>query len=181
MRFAVGGGQQRPARNPEPVLQDTAGVPQKKSHVHRHLVIAAAAGVQPGRGGHPLRQRLLDVHVHILQPGAPAEPARPDFAPDPVQPRADRVAVLAGDQPDVREHGRMRPAALKIKDGEAPVARYRLAEFHHEPGGFPGETPAPSGMNFRGHTRARSSPACGAGQLERSPRGSGRRGGAPPG
>jgi hypothetical protein len=49
--------------------------------------------VQLGGSGHALGQRLLDVHVHILQLGFPGELSRLDFAQDLVEPRVDCVPL----------------------------------------------------------------------------------------
>ena len=95
LAVGLGRGEQRPAGAAELRLQDGAGLLEEQPHVHRHLVVAAARGVQLGRGRHPLRERLLDVHVHVLEPGVPRELAGLDLARDVVQPRADGVALLA--------------------------------------------------------------------------------------
>ena len=163
----LGHGQQRAPGSAELCLQDRARLLEEEPHVGGHLVVAAAGGVKSGGGGHTLRQRLLDVHVHVLQPGTPAEPPRFNFAQDFIQPRTDGVAVFFGDEADVREHGGVGLAALNVKNGEAPVERHRLAELQHECGRLPGETSTPHDLSFRGHKRARSSSGCGRGQFER--------------
>ena len=119
----LGHGQQRAPGFVELRLQDRARLLEEEPHVGGHLVVAAAGGVKPGGGGHTLRQRLLDVHVHVLQPGIPAEPARFDLAQDFIQPRADGVAVFFGDEAGVREHGRVGLAAGDVKRREAAVER----------------------------------------------------------
>ena len=69
----LGQRQQRALRAEDFFRQNAAGVLEKQPHVRRDLVVPAARRVQLGGGRHALRQRLLDVHVHILELGVPLE------------------------------------------------------------------------------------------------------------
>jgi hypothetical protein len=100
---------------------------------------------------------LLDVHVHVLERGVPLESAGRDLALQLVEPRLDRVALGRRNQPDMGQHGGMRPASLNIEHGQSPVERHGFAELQHKRGGLRRETPAPGGLRILGHRRDPSS------------------------
>jgi len=138
--------EQRPLGAAQPRGEVGAGVLEPQPHVGRDLVVAAPGRVQLGRRRHALGQRLLDVHVHVLELHVPGELAGRDLGEDGVEPGVDGGAFLRGDQPDVREHGRVRLAPGDVERREAMVKRHGLAEFQHEFGGTRGEASAPGGL-----------------------------------
>ena len=127
-------GKRGPAGVAQLGLQDCTGVLQEQPHVGRNLVVAASRSVQFGRGRHAPGECVLEVHVHILQPRVPPEPAGFDLAREVVQPGTNGIAFLAGAQPDVGKHRRVRLAPLDIERREAPIKGYRLTEFQHQSG-----------------------------------------------
>jgi hypothetical protein len=127
-------------------LQHAAGVLEPQAHVGRDLVVAAPGRVQLGGGGHALRQRLLDVHVHVLELHVPREAAALDLGEDGIEPGMDLVALARRDEPGVRQHGRVGLAAGDVKGREPMVKRHGLAELQHQLGGTRGEAPAPGNM-----------------------------------
>jgi hypothetical protein len=124
---------------------------EKQPHVRRNLIIPAARRVQLRGGWHTFRERLLDVHVHILELHLPFEFARFDFTQDGVETRVNGVTLLRRDEPRVREHGRMRLAAGNVEGREAAVERHGLTELQHQLGGTGGEPPAPRCVGRLGH------------------------------
>ena len=148
---AAGHAQQGALPTPDFLGEHRAGVLEKQPHVGRDLVVAAARGVQPGGGRHPPGERLLDVHVHILQLRVPDEPAGIDGGEDVVEPGMDSRVFPRGEQADAREHGRVRLAARDVKRGEPVVERDGFAELQHQLGGAGGEPPAPGDVGLLGH------------------------------
>ena len=169
--FAVGlrRRENRPAGFADSRQQVRTGLPKKQTHIQRHLVVAAAGRVELGCRRHPLRERLLDVHVDVLEPGIPRELPCLDFPLQFVQTRSNCVPFRRRDQPDVRQHRRMRLAPLDVKPGEPPVKRDGLAELQHQRGGLSGKTSAPGGLNFLRHRCGPSSAGPRPGQLESAP------------
>lgn len=103
--------------------------------------------MQLGGSGDALGERLLDVHVHIFELGVPRELAGMHFGQNGVEAGMDGVALLRGDEPDVREHGRVGFAAGDIEGRKAAVKRDGLAKLQHQLGGARCEASAP------GHVR----------------------------
>ena len=128
-----------------------AGEFEPEPHVGRDLVVPAPRGVELGGGGHALRQRLLDIHVHVLELRLPREFTRLDFGEDCVEPGVDGVALVWRDQPDVREHGRVGLAASDVERCEAAIERDGLAELQHQLGWARSEAAAPRRLGRLGH------------------------------
>ena len=131
--------------------QDGAGVLEEQPHVGRHLVVAAAGRVELRRRRHPPGERVLDVHVDVLEPRVPAK--RPasisrQIASSPAWIALHSLGVI---RPDVRQHRRMGLAAGDVERRQPAVKRGRLAESQHQLGGSRLEAPAPGGLGFLGH------------------------------
>jgi len=144
--FALGQGQQG-ALGFEDLFGDRrAGVFEKEPHIRRHLVVSGAGGVELGRGGHALRERLLDVHVHVFELRVPSELAFAHLVQDRVEAGMDGVALLGRDEADVREHGRVGLAALDVERCQPMIERHGLAKTQHELGGTGRESTAPGDL-----------------------------------
>ena len=94
-------------------LQGRDLVAQIEAQVHRHLVVAAARGVQPlARVADPRGELGLDEHVDVLGLGVERQLSALDVMKDPLEPLNDRLAVLLCNHPALGEHGRVgdRPA-----------------------------------------------------------------------
>ncbi|OQB90754.1 MAG: hypothetical protein BWX86_02177 [Verrucomicrobia bacterium ADurb.Bin122] len=99
-----------------------------------------------GRGGHALRERLLDVHVHVFELRVPSELAFAHLVQDRVEAGMDGVALLGRDEADVREHGRVGLAALDVERCQPMIERHGLAKTQHELGGTGRESTAPGDL-----------------------------------
>ncbi len=133
-----------------------------------HLVVPAPGRVQFRRRRHPLRQRLLDVHVDIFELRVPDEfpgldlpikniEPRPGSRPLPPQKSARRVPASP----------RAPCCPLNVKRGQPAVERHGFAEPQHQRGGLRGKTSAPGGLSFLGHRLNQSSAGRRPGQFER--------------
>jgi len=96
-------------------LEMLAGGTQVQPDIQRHLVVAAAAGVQPltriaDAGG----QRLLDESMHILGVGVDLQCAAVQILQNRVQTFVNIVHILLGDDTLSAQHGRVDKAALNI-------------------------------------------------------------------
>ena len=148
-------GEERTLGGTQFLADRRAGVLEEQPHVRRDLVVATPGGVELGRGRYALRQGLLDVHVHILEPGVPREFARHDVGQHSVEAGVNRIAFRRGDEAHVREHGRVRLASGDVKGREAAVKRDGLAELQHQLRGAGGEPAAPGRMGRLGHSGKR--------------------------
>ena len=96
-------------------LDMLAGFPQIQADVQCHLVVAAAAGVQPLTGiTHAGSQGLLYKGVYILGVGVNFQCAAVQILQNRVQPLVNIVHILLGDNPLTAQHGRVYQAALDI-------------------------------------------------------------------
>ena len=136
--------------------ENGAGVFEPQAHIGRDLVVATARGVEFGGGRHALREGLLDVHVHVFELGVPLKRAGVHLGQDGVEAGVNSVALLRGDEPDVREHRRMGLAARDIEGRKAAVKRDGLAKLEHQLGGARREASAPSHVRvLLGHSSTR--------------------------
>ena len=104
---------------------------EPEPHVRRDLVVATARSVELRGGGHALGERLLDVHVDVLEFRVPRKFSRGDGREDRIEAAVDRIAFLPRDEADVREHGGVGLAAGDVERREAAVERDGLAELQH--------------------------------------------------
>ena len=96
-------------------LDMLAGGTQVQPDIQRHLVVAAAAGVQPlARIADAGGQRLLDEGMHILGVGGDLQCAAVQILQNRVQTFVDIVHILLGDDTLSAQHGRVDEAALNI-------------------------------------------------------------------
>ena len=96
-------------------LQGVAVVPQGQADIQRHLIVAAAAGVQAlaciaDAGG----QGLLHKGMHILGVGVDLQRTACQIVGNGGQPTEDILAVLFGDDALLGQHGGVDPAAAHI-------------------------------------------------------------------
>ncbi len=125
------------------------GIAHPEAEIGRHLVVAAARGVQPLAGlADTLGQPRLDVHVNVLERLLEGELAALDLRRDAFQPGADGSFVLGGDQADMREHGGMRERTANILAPELAVEADRGIYLLHDHRRPRGEAPAP--LDVRG-------------------------------
>ena len=96
-------------------LDMPAGFPQIQADVQCHLVVAAAAGVQPLTCiTHAGSQGLLYKGVYILGVGVNFQCTAVQILQNRVQPLVNIVHILLGDNPLTAQHGRVYQAALDI-------------------------------------------------------------------
>ncbi len=101
-------GQRAHQRGHLPV-QPVQRVADPEAKISRHLVVAAAGGVQTLAGfADALGQPRLDVHVDVFEAGVEGEPPGLDFRPDRREAFADRGLIGRCDDAGTRQHGRMR-------------------------------------------------------------------------
>ena len=96
-------------------LQGVAVIPQGQADIQRHLIVAAAAGVQAlaciaDAGG----QGLLHEGMHILGVGVDLQRTACQIVGNGGQPAEDVLAVLFGDDALLGQHGGVDPAAAHI-------------------------------------------------------------------
>ena len=123
--------------------QGGGGAPQIEADVQRHLVVAAAPGVEPfarvaDAGGQLPFNKGMDV-LRILVDG---QRAGSEIGGDARQPVLDRLPVLGGKDPLFGQHGGVRHAARDVllrhagikRDGGIKIVGF-LIEFLLEPSG----------------------------------------------
>jgi hypothetical protein len=138
-------------------------VAQPQAHVGRHLVVAAAPGVQAlARQADELGETRLDVQVHVLQRQLPFEGAGFDLGRDGGHAAADLGPVLGADQALCLEHLGVRQAALDVGTPQAlveadagGVALHQLAHRFGKQGG-PGLGLVGQGVGGRRHRQGRA-------------------------
>ena len=96
-------------------LQGVAVIPQGQADIQRHLIVAAAAGVQAlaciaDAGG----QGLLHEGMHILGVGVDLQRTACQIVGNGGQPAEDILAVLFGDDALLGQHSGVDPAAAHI-------------------------------------------------------------------
>jgi hypothetical protein len=96
-------------------------VPDPEAHGGGDLVVAAAAGVEFRSGGIATRQLRLDVHVDVLEIGAPLEFARVDERENLVEPLEDVAQFGRLEHADAGEHFRVGLAARDVVPREFAV------------------------------------------------------------
>ena len=75
-----------------------------EAHVGGDLVITRAGRVQLGGCRNALRERALDVHVHVLEVAAPLELAGRDLLGDGVEAAQNSVTLFLGQDARLGEH-----------------------------------------------------------------------------
>ncbi len=116
---------------------------EPEPHGGGDLVVAAAAGVELGAGGTARGQLRLDVHVDVLEVGAPLELAAIDLRADFLQPVDDDLQFARLEHPDLRQHLRVRDAAGDVVPVKLPVERDRFGVIAQAFGRAGGEASAP--------------------------------------
>ena len=113
---------------------------QVQAHVRDHLVVAAAAGVQPGAGvADELGQPALDGHVHVLVGVGRDEGAGLDLAADGGEAGLDGLELGRAQDAGAPQRPRVRDGALDVLGPEAPVERQRAVQRHERGRALAGE------------------------------------------
>ena len=111
-----------------------AGIAHPQAEIGRHLIVAAARGVQPPGGrADQLRQPRFGDHVDVLKVQVHGHAIGFIFRRDPVQPLGNRLRILAIDDALLGEHRDMRlgpgdillPQTLVERDGGIYLAHDR--------------------------------------------------------
>uniref|UniRef100_A0A0N4ZJJ8 Transcriptional regulator n=1 Tax=Parastrongyloides trichosuri TaxID=131310 RepID=A0A0N4ZJJ8_PARTI len=117
-----------------------AGVAHPQAEVRRHLIIAAARGVQaPRRLADQLGQAGLDVHVDVFIGVAEGEGPVPDLALDDVQPAQDGLGVRRRDDPLFLQHATMGPRTGQVLRPQAFIDADGDVDGLHDVGGLGAE------------------------------------------
>ena len=104
----------------DPVDRPTAVEPQ----VGRHLIVAAAGGVQLAAGiAQPVGQSRLNMQVNVFLGGGEGELPRGDFLANLLQGFADGIGLGSGEQAAVGQHPRVGDRAVDVIVGQATVKR----------------------------------------------------------
>ncbi len=129
------------------LLRPVMGLANPEAHVDGDLVVAAAGGVQAGRGfARDLPQAALDIHMNIFQGLGVGHRAGLDLPQDPLEARVNRIPVGGVDDPLPGQHGRVRQGALDVLGGQAPVEVDGCVDRFHEGAGGGREPAAPHGV-----------------------------------
>ena len=119
-------------------LQRAAVIPEGQADIQGHLIVPAAAGMQPLAGvADPGGQGLLDEGVDVLGVGVDLQLAGGQIVGDGRQPVEDVLTVLLGDDALLGEHGSMDAAAPHIlcdhplvkTDGRVEIVDTRIDRF----------------------------------------------------
>ena len=102
-----------------------------QAHIGGDLVIARTGRMQLGGSWDALRERALDVHVHVLEVAAPLEFAGRDLLGDGVEAAQNGVTLALGQDTGLGQHRGMGLRAADILGPETMVERDRLAETQH--------------------------------------------------
>jgi hypothetical protein len=136
-------GHQRPELRVDRI--DRVAHPQ--AEIGRHLVVAAARGVQTlARLADTLGQAGLDVHVDVLEGGLEHETSGLDVGGDRLQPVADRRMVGSGQDAHRLQHVRMRQRTAYVLAPQRAVEADRDVDLLHDRRWTAGETTAPGGV-----------------------------------
>ena len=132
-RMGLGLAQQGPLQGLQ--LRDgaVAGVAHPQAEIGRHLVVAAARGMQPARRlADQLGQPRLDIHVNVLMRFAEGEASVADLGLDRVQPAQNGLGVLGPQNPGRRQHATMGARPRQILRPQALVhADRHIDGLHH--------------------------------------------------
>jgi hypothetical protein len=119
-------------------------VAHPEAEIGRHLVVAAARGVQPAPGLADARdQPGLDIGVDVLERGIEGERPLGDRLGDLGESGADRRLVLGGDDSHRGEHAGMGEAAFDILPPEPLIEPDRGIDRLHHGCGTGGKSSAP--------------------------------------
>ena len=134
---------------------------QVQAHVGDHLVVAAAAGVQPGAGvADELRQPALDRHVHVLVGVGRDEGAGLDLAADGGEAVLDGLELVRAEDAGAAQRPGVRHRALDVLGPKAPVERQRAVQRHESRRALAGEAARAGDGHARPRRRAgRSRPS----------------------
>jgi hypothetical protein len=144
-RRVLGGAvDQRPHRVGDLRIQPVDRVAHPEAHIRRHLVVAAARGVQALAGlPDALGQARLHVHVDVLERLVEIEGPGLDLTLDRLQPLPDRRLLVGGKDPHMAQHGGVGEAAVYVLAPHLAVEADRGVDRAHGGRRALGEAPAP--------------------------------------
>jgi hypothetical protein len=138
------GSDKRPLQRFQPGVSLVDRVPHPQLEVGRHLIVAAARGVQAtGPFADQLGEAALGGHVDVLEVPVLRHPVPLVFGGDPVEPLRDRHRVLARNDAAGAEHRDMSLARRYVLAPECLVEGDRGVNLAHDRSGPFGEAPAP--------------------------------------
>ena len=101
VRVLIAALDERPLQIEQQAVDVRQRVADVQLEVGRHLVVAAAGGMQFAADvARPRDQRRLDVHMDVFEFGLPRKLAAGDFLSDGVERGADQLGFIAGEQAD---------------------------------------------------------------------------------
>ena len=163
---------QRALQRLEPGIGLVDRVAHPQAEVGRHLVVAAARGVQaPGHRADQLGEAALDGHVDVLERPVLGHAVALVLGGDLVEPVLDRLRILGRNHPAGAEHRGVRLARGDVLPPQRLVERDRGVNLAHDRARPFGEAPAPHPVGARhapivprfAHVRAR--PRCWRGAI----------------
>ena len=145
-------GDQGAAQLVEAALGGLDSVAQVEEQVGRHLVVAAAAGVEPPRRlADLLGEPGLDIHVHVLERRVEREASVFDLLFDVLEPLEQRGLVLGPDQLAGPEHPRVSAGEAQVVARQRPVEMDRCREAFYRGVGRRLEPASPELPGSGGH------------------------------
>ena len=142
--MAFCGGEERALEGDEAAVDPVEGVARPELQVGRHLIVAAAGGVElAAHVAQAVDERGLDVHVDVFTLEDERKIPTFDLGPDFGQPSHNLLAFIGGEQTHLSEHLGVGDRPLDVVLEEPTVKGDRLTEQFDPAVGFLGETTAP--------------------------------------
>ena len=139
-----GAHDQRHLQRPQPGIGLFTCIAHPQAEVGRHLVVAAARGVQPpGRRADQFGQPAFGGHVDVFEVPVLGHAVRLVFGGDRVQPLGDQRGVFRRDDALRAQHGDMGLGRGDVLPPQRLVERDRGVYLAHDRRRAGGETPAP--------------------------------------
>ena len=144
VRMLARAGDQRPLQSGEAFVHPVEGGAHPQAEIGRHLIIAAARGVEASGGrADQLGQSRLGGHVDVFEVPVLGHAVALVFGGDRIEPGADRLRVLGSDDALRTEHRDMGLGGGDILAPERLVERDRGVDFAHDGARAVSEAAAP--------------------------------------